>query len=117
MKSSHLIIGVICLIVNALICWLLTSVSKNTLLISSLVIATTSILAFLSGVMPIKNGFKVSLPFIFCFNGLVEYALSFFIEDPYKDNGYLVAIIALFAFQVIVALITYFVSKLNDEHK
>lgn len=100
-----------------LICWLLSSVSKNTLIISSFVIATTSLLVFLSGVLPLKNGFKVSLPFFFSFNGLVEYALSFFIKDSFKDNGYLVAIIVLFAFQVIVGLITYFVSKVNDERK
>ena len=117
MKSIHLVIGFILLIVNALTCWLLTSVGNNTLLTSSLVILSTALLAFISGVLPIRQGFKISLPFFFYFNGIVEYVLSFFIKDSFKDNGYLIAIIVLFAFQIIVGLTTYFVSKVNDEHK
>ena len=115
MKHSSLIIGLICLLVHVTVCLLLSAVGNNTLLLGSLVIISTFLLIFLLGASDIRDGFKVSLPFFLTFNGIIEYILSFFVGEALTDNGYVIAIIVLFAIQIIVSLSAYLVSKANDK--
>lgn len=111
MKYIHLIIGLICLIVNVAICLIFDGIGNHVLAISSCVIATTALINHFSGVIDQKEGFKVALPFFFTFNGMVEYALSFFVNDTMKNDGFLVAILALFVVQIVVLITTSLVSK------
>ena len=115
MKHSSLIIGIICLLLHAAICLLLSAVGNNTLLIGSLVIVSTFLLIFLLGASDIRDGFKVSLPFFLVFNGIIEYILSYFVGETLTDNGFIIAIIVLFVIQVVVAVSAYLVSKANDK--
>lgn len=114
MKYIHLIIGFVCLIVNVAVCLLFDAIGNHTLVISSCVIATTSLINYFSGVIDQKDGFKVALPFFIGFNGLVEYVLSFFVNDTMKNDGFLVGILVLFFMQIVVLITTAIVSKHNS---
>ena len=111
MKYIHLIIGLICLILNVAIYLVFDGMGNHVLTISSCVIVTTALINHFSGVINQKEGFKVALPFFFTFNGMVEYALSFFVNDTLKNDGCLVAILVLFVIQITMLIVTSLVSK------
>ena len=101
MKSLSLYLGGVALIANIVILMLLTDCTDIVTIMSSCAIVTTSLLIFTSSMLPIKDGFKVSLPFFFIFNGLVEYVLAFFVNsEQVKNDGFFIAIILLFLFQL-----------------
>lgn len=106
MKSLSLSLGVVALIANIAILMLLTDCTDIVTIMSSCAILTTSLLIFASSNLPIKDGFKVSLPFLFIFNGLIEYVLAFFVNnEQLKNDGFLITIILLFLFQVFCLII------------
>ena len=117
MKNIHLIIGAICLLVNIAICLIFDGIGNHVLIISSLVIITTALINHLLGTIDIKDGFKVALPFFFTFIGLVEYGLSFFVDESLKNDGFLVGIVCLFVLQVCVLIISALVSKTDSQQK
>jgi len=60
----------------------------------------------------IKDGFKVSLPFLFIFNGLVEYILAFFVNsEQVKGDGFFIAILLLFLLQLICLILVNTLSR------
>lgn len=117
MKYIHLIIGGICLVFNLLACLVFDAVGSHVMVITSLVIITTAVINHICGTLDIKDGFKVALPFFFTFNGLVEYGLSFFVDESLNNDGFLVAIIALFVIQLSVLIFSSLVSKVDSHQK
>ena len=117
MKYIHLIIGIICLLLNFAVCLIFDAVKNHVLIINSLIIITTALINHFSGTIDIRDGFKVALSFFFTFIGLVEYGLSFFVDESLNNDGFLVAIIALFAVQICVLIISSLVSKTDTEQK
>lgn len=108
MKSLSLSIGGILLAVNVAILMLMTNCTDIVVIVSSSVILTTFLLTFTSSVMPIKDGFKVFLPFLFIFNGIIEYILSFFVTasaENVKNEWFLIAIILLFVVQLLCLIL------------
>ncbi len=117
MKYIHLIIGGICLVFNLLACLVFDAVGNHVLVITSLVVITTAVINHICGTLDIKDGYKVALPFFFTFNGLVEYGLSFFVDESLNNNSFLVAIIALFVIQLSVLIVSSLVSKVDTQQK
>lgn len=112
MKTLSLSIGGVLFVVNLAILILLTSCANIVTIMSTFAIVSTALLIFASCKLPIKDGFKVSLPFLFVFNGIVEYILSFFINpDQIKNDGFFIAIILIFIFQLICLIIVNTVSR------
>ena len=89
-------------------------IGNHTLVISSCVIVTTAVINHLVGVIDQKEGFKVALPFFILFDGIIEFVLSFFVNETLKNDGFLIGILALFVLQVSVFIITALVSKHNS---
>ena len=106
MKSLSLWIGGVLLVANIAILMLLTDCADIITIMTSCAIASTSLLIFTSSMLHIKDGFKVSLPFLFIFNGLVEYILAFFINpEQVKGDGFFIAIILLLLFQILCIIL------------
>lgn len=106
MKSLSLWIGGVLLVANIAILMLLTDCADIVTIMTSCAIASTSLLIFTSSMLPIKDGFKVSLPFLFIFNGLVEYILAIFVNsEQVKGDGFFIAIILLLLFQVLCLIL------------
>lgn len=114
MKHLSLIIGIICIIPTVCIGLLFDGISTNSTIIASLVICFTSILVYVSSVISQRKAFKISLPFYFVFNGIVEYILAYFIDDTVKNNAFFAIIISLLTIQICTLVITYIISKFND---
>ena len=115
MKSLSIILGVVLTLLNLVICYMITSVEQNALIFSTVVVFTTFLLMYVSQVLPIKDGFKISLPFLFAFGGLVEYILSFFVGKELKNNGYLIAILVLFVIQALILSTCYLSGKQTQD--
>lgn len=115
MKYTIVIIGFIILALNIGSGLLIDSIGTPTLITSSAVVIITTLLVFISSAIKQKAAFKVAAPFILGFNGLVEYVLSFFVGETVKNDGYFIAILVLFVFQIIILFSTFAVSRINDE--
>ena len=106
MKSLSIYIGALFLIANIVILTLLTNCTNIVIIMSSSVILTTTLFTFVSGIMHIKDAFKISLPFLFAFMGIIEYILSFFINsESVKNDSFFVSIILLFLCQLFCLII------------
>ena len=112
MKSLSLWIGGVLLVANIAILILLTDCADIVTIMTSCAIASTSLLIFTSSMLSIKDGFKVSLPFLFIFNGLVEYILAFFVNsEQVKGDGFFIAILLLFLLQLICLILVNTLSR------
>ena len=111
MKTLSIIMGIVLVLLNLVICYLITSVEQNALILSTVVVFITFLFLYISQALPIKDGFKISLPFLFAFGGLAEYVLSFFVGKELKNNGYLIAILVLFVIQALILSTCYLYGK------
>jgi hypothetical protein len=68
---------------------------------------------YLLGVSQIKDGFKISLTFLFLIAAVIEFILAFFVPETWENNIALTMLILLFAGQLILYVIAYFVSKIS----
>ena len=101
MKNLTLIIGCIVLLLNLVIG------------LNSGVIIVNTLLLYILGVSQIKDGFKISLSFLFLIAAVIEFILAFFVPDTWINNVALTMLILLFAGQIILYIIAYFVSKIS----
>ena len=79
---------------------------------SGVIIVNTLMLYFL-GVSQIKDGFKISLSFLFLIAAVIELIIALFVPNEWENNVTLTMLILLFAGQVILYVIAYFVSKIS----
>lgn len=111
MKHLNLIIGGILLVLNVLI-WLIVS-SYSTF---NLCLTISAIVLFLAliGILKhykLRDAFRVSLTVIFAFLMIVCLILGVLSPETFKDNGYIIAIIAILAVEVIILLTARIISQ------
>jgi len=111
MKNITLIIGIILLIANLLLGSILSIYPAFNMWLNSGVIAATTVLLYVIGRISLKDGFKISLTFLFGFFGFITFVLGLFTPQRYSDNWYLLAIILIVAFEAIILTITHIISK------
>ena len=90
MKSLSLWIGGVLLVANIAILMLLTDCADIVTIMTSCASASTSLLIFTCSMLHIKDGFKVSLPFLFIFKRFfVNYTYyCIFVCPEISDNQY-----------------------------
>ena len=113
MKNLTLVIGGIVLLLNLVIGLIFTSYKLFNIGLNSGVIIVNTLLLYILGVSQIKDGFKISLSFLFLIAAVIEFILGFFVPDTWENNVALTMLILLFAGQVILYIIAYFVSKIS----
>lgn len=113
MKNLTLVIGGIILLLNLVIGLIFTSYKPFNVGLNSGVIIVNTLLLYILGVSQIKDGFKISLSFLFLIAAVIEFILAFFVPDTWENNVALTMLILLFAGQVIIYIIAYFVSKIS----
>lgn len=111
MKSLTLSIGGILLAVNILAGLLLSAFEPFNVAFTSMVIIVTTLLIHLLNTMRMKDGFLISLPFIFGFVGFIQYILGIISEPHLQDNGYIIAAVVMAVFEFIILLICNKISK------
>lgn len=78
---------------------------------SSGVVVANYLLIYLLYETAVKDGFRVSLTFIFPLLALTEFVLAIISPAEFSNNGYLLGVISLFMLQLLIYLIVYIVSK------
>ncbi len=111
MKKAILFATLAVLAVNILAGLLLSGYHTFNVLATSLVIALTTTLMYITEYITMKDAFRVSLPFLFAFLGLVMFLLMLFSEPQLQDNWRVIVSLVLLLFEVLVLYITYRVGK------
>ncbi len=111
MKQTTVIITIILLAINLLFGLLLSAFKPFNVGFTSIVIFLTGTLVYLLQVIKLKDAFAISLSFIFTIMGIIQYVLGLISPQHMEDNGYVIATIAMLAFEVIFLLICSLISK------
>ena len=113
MKNLTLIIGGIILLLNLVIGMIFSAYKPFNIGLNSAVIIVNTLMLYSLGVAQIKDGFKISLSFLFLIAAVIEFILSFFVPETFENNVSLTMLILLFAGQIVLYTIAYFVSKIS----
>ena len=111
MKNLTLVIGGIVLLLNLVIGLIFSSYKLFNIGLNSGVIIVNTLMLYILGVSKIKDGFKISLSFLFLIAAVMEFVTAFLVSESFENNVALTILILLFACQVILYVIAYFVSK------
>jgi len=99
-------------VLNLMIGLIFSSYKPFNIGLNSAVIIVNTLMLYILGVSQIKDGFKISLSFLFLIAAVIEYILAFFVPESFENNVALTMLILLFAGQAILYTIAYFVSKI-----
>lgn len=113
MKNLTLVLGGILLVLNVLIGLIFSSYKPFNIGLNSAVIIINTLLIYSLGVVQIKDGFRISLSFLFMIAAVVEFFIALFVPETWENNVALTILILLFAAQTILYAIAYFVSKIS----
>ena len=113
MKNITLITGIILLAANLLFGSMISIYPSFNMLLNCGVIVATTVLLYAVGQIALKDGFKITLSFLFGILGFIIFLLGLFAPQRYEDNLALMAIMLIVAFEAIVLTITYLISKNN----
>lgn len=113
MKNLTLVIGGIVLVLNLVIGLIFSFYKPFNIGLNSGVIIVNTLLLYTLGVSQIKDGFKISLSFLFLIAALIEFIMVLFVPKSFENNVTLTILILMFAGQVILFIIAYYVSKIS----
>lgn len=113
MKKTILFVTIAVLVVNIVAGLLLSSYHTFNVLATSLVIAFTATLMYITECITMKDAFRVSLPFAFAFLGLVIFLLILFSEPQLQDNWRVIVSLIILLMEAVILYITHRVSKYN----
>ena len=111
MKKTVVYFGLTFLLLNVLIGLLLTAYPVFNMVMNSVIIVITFGLIGALGKTGQKNAFVVSLPFLFSFIGIVQFILGCLSPERFSDNGYIIAIVILFAVEILFFFVSNSISK------
>lgn len=111
MKKTILFVTIAALVVNIVAGLLLSSYHTFNVLATSLVIAFTATLMYITECITMKDAFRVSLPFAFAFLGLVIFLLMLFSKPQLQDNWHVIISLIIFLVEVIVVNVTHRISR------
>ena len=110
MKKVIILSCMVLLIANLLFGAILSFYGEFNVAISSVVIVVTGLLIYLTDIIRLKNGYKISLMLIFAVGGLLEFVLLI-APNRLTDNWWLILVIGLMAAEAILLIITNTVSN------
>ncbi|MBP3741257.1 MAG: hypothetical protein J6I41_09085 [Bacteroidales bacterium] len=110
MKKTILFATLAVLVVNILAGLLLSSYHTFNMLATSLVIVLTTTLMYITEYITMKDAFRVSLPFVFAFLGLVMFLLMLFSKHQLQDNWCVAVSLVLLLIEALTLFITHRVS-------
>lgn len=111
MKRFVLYIGLTILVLNVITGLLVSTYSNFNMLLNSFTIVITSIFIWTLWRTGQKKALKVALSFIFAFIGAIQFILGCFSPNRCTDNGCMIAIMVLFALEILLFIISYYISK------
>ncbi len=113
MKKTILFATIAVLIVNIVAGLLLSNYHTFNMLATSVVVILTATLMYITEYITMKDAFRVSLPFVFAFLGLVMFLLMLFSEPQLQDNWCVIVSLIILLIEAVMLYITHHVSKYN----
>ena len=113
MKNLALIIGGIILLLNVAIGLIFSAYKPFNIGLNCAVIIVNTLMFYSLSVIEIKDGYRISLPFLFLLAATIEFILGFFVPETLENSITLTMLILLFTGQIILYAIAYFVSKIS----
>lgn len=113
MKKTIIIIGILFVMVNVTAGLTMSIYPLFNMIVNTVVIAITTLLTILSTSEALKMGFRVSLPFVMSFVGLVQLILGCVMPPMITDNWCLLLTTILLVFEVLLLIIAKSVSKIK----
>ena len=117
MKGLLLLFGLIALLLNIVFGSLLDIYPVFNMRVNCGVIALTTILLFALNYSTMKAAFRISLTALFSILGVIMLVLSVLSAAELKNNGFIVAICLIIAFEAVVLAICNVISKLKKGDK
>ena len=111
MKKIIILSSTVLLVANLLFGLILSFYGGCNVAMSSLVIVGTGLLLYLIHAINLKDGYKVSLTFLFAIAGCLEFVLSLVAPNRFIDNWWFVIIILLLAVEAVMLIVTNTVSN------
>lgn len=111
MKKTILFATLAVLVVNILAGLLLSSYHTFNMVGTSVVVVFTAVLMYITESITMKDAFRVSLPFLFAFLGLVMFLLMLFSKSQLQDNWRVIVSLIIMLVDAVIIYITYRVSK------
>lgn len=107
MNKVNLIIGGLCLVVNILCGAVLSSYSAFNCGVTSAVILLNMGMTYLLSALSLKDGFRISLGFLFPIFAIAEFVAGLFSPEQFEDNGFIIFLaLALLVQGVILTVCT-----------
>ena len=111
MKRLNLFIGLLLLVLNVVIGLMMTSYTTfNMILTSGVIVISIALIEILKHIK-LKDAFRISLSALFVLFLIINYILGILSPERFQDNGYIIAILIIIAFEMIVLMTTSFVSN------
>lgn len=111
MKKTILFATIAVLLVNILAGLLLSRYHTFNWTATSIVVLLTAALMCVTESITMKDAFRVSLPFMFAFLGLVMFLLMLFSKPQLQDNWCVIVSLIFILIEAIVTYVIYRISK------
>ncbi len=111
MKKIIILSSIVLLVANLLFGLILSFYGGCNVAMSSFVIVGTGLLLYLIHSINLKDGYKVSLTFLFTIVGCLEFVLSLIAPNRFTDNWWLIIVILLMVFEAIMLIVTSAISN------
>lgn len=113
MKRLIILTTIILLVVNGVFGLILTAYQSTNVYLNSAVILLSGIVLWVVSSTNLKDAFKISLTSLFAVVGGIEYILAFFAPSEWSNNWFAIIVIAILAIEIILVLLTYYVTNKN----
>ena len=113
MKRLIILTTIILLVVNGLLGLILTAYQSTNVYLNSAVILFSGIILWVVSSTHLKDAFKISLTSLFAVIGCIEYILGFFAPAEWSNNWFAILVIAIFAIEIFIVLVTNLVTNKN----
>lgn len=111
MKTIIILITGLCLIMNILCGFIISSYSTFNCGVTSGIIILNAIIMLIVSEITLKDGFRISLNVLFPIMAIIEFIVGLFSPDRLQDNGFLVFILIALLWEGIIIIITNQISK------
>ena len=113
MKNLTLVIGGIVFLLNLVIGLIFSSYKPFNIGLNSGIIIVNTLMLYSLGTVHIKDGFKISLSFLFLIAAAIEFILALFTPASWDNNVILIMLLFLLVGQIILYVISFFTSKIG----
>lgn len=111
MKNISVIVGSIALLINIMLGLMISVYPTFNCLLNSGIIVISILLLYAVFSIKLKDGFRVSFGCLFTICSVIEFVCGLFTPDRLKDNITLILILLFVLAQVVLLLISNYLSK------